>query len=452
MVGALVFDKDAGLRQGIEQTGSILGSAIQQRGQKKKVEKTGSLFEEEISEAAKKGPIGTREFSTVLSSVLSKGGDPATLKMFSDTYAPQLKASSYAQETQQRRKRYQPISNSDGRTTEVGEEVVQQGPNGQVQEEGIVEESQQPESSAIDQVKSFKPREIEESLSTVETPSGTLRTADFVDTPFGKYHPREVQEMLGSSNPADQKEAQLLFQFLANEEKAKGKEGAEVRKEWRSEIREFNKPFSDVPKIKNAISQLNRAKDLVSSGKVSLDDNWGRNAIVAALDDRQASSVSELVKTGEQRELYSIIYNFLNSKGLGGSNPSTREVMLSLAAKPSGLKGEAENMRILDGILKEEQINLARGEVANELGQRQGPISFSRYKMEMNDLVDKRMEIVNEDLKQETQLNDAKRATRKKPAQKGFSWMIDPTGSLVQIPNKEIKRAENSGGRRVNGK
>ena len=441
-----------GLGAGIESFGGSLGQVLQQRAQQQKVANTGTLFQQAVQEAQQAGPIGAQEFSTILSTVLSQGGDPATLKMFSETYAPQIKSASYAQATKNRRERYQPVKKDTQQTDVVAEDVRQEGPFGEVQDASLVEQTQQPELSPIEQARAYEPTEFEENQSTIETPSGILRTADFVDTPFGKYHPNEVQEMLNSDDPGARKEADLIYKSISDQEKLKGKEAAEIRKEWRKDIKEYNKPFDNVPKTKSSIRQLERAKELIASGKVSLDDNWMRNAVTAAIDDRGLHQVSELAKTSEQRELYSIIYNFLNSKGLGGSNPSTREVMLSLAAKPSGLKGEAENLNILDELLKEQHTNLARGEIANELLNKQGPISFSRYKMEMNQRVEERMDNVHQKLNEDTLLTDARRAIRRTPPKKGHTWMISPDGGLAQIPNVEIKRAENSGGRRINGK
>jgi hypothetical protein len=428
-----------GLAAALPQIGSVLGQALQQRGRQQKITKTGTLFQEALQSAQAKGPIDSNAFSTILSTVLEKGGDPTTLKMFLENYSPQIKAASYADVTKNRRERYQPIKKN-------GPQSISPSPDGKVPKGALFEQTKDPELSPIEKIRTFKPTEFEESESIVETPAGILRTADFIDTPFGKYHPNEVQEMLNSPNPAEQKEAQLIYTSIADQEKLKGKEAAEIRKEWRRDIKEFNKPFDDVPKTKGSIKQLERAKKLISSGKVSLDDNWMRNAIVAALEDKGVSQVAELAKTSEQRELYSIIYNFLNSKGLGGSNPSTREVMLSLAAKPSFLKGNVENLRILDELLGEQHTNLARGEIANELLQKEGPISFSRYKMEMNRLVDERMKKVNEKLDQENKLTNAKTMVSNKPPPPNHVWMMAPDGQVYPIPLSSVKEMQSKEG------
>ncbi len=49
-------------------------------------------------------------------------------------------------------------------------------------------------------------------------------------------------------------------------------------------------------------------------------------------------------------------------------------------------------------------------------------------------------------------LEEARKRVKGVPPENGHTWMISPYGELVQIPNVEIKRAENSGGRRINGK
>jgi len=255
--------------------------------------------------------------------------------------------------------------------------------------------------------------------------------------------------MNASPNSADQREAQMINQYLVDQEKVAGKEGAEERKEWRNEIREYAKPYSDIEKLQSDLKQLNLAKNLINSSKnLNLDDNWVRSSMAAILEDKGWNQVKNLVRTNDQRQLYGYMYDFLKAKELGGANPSTKEVQLSMQAKPSEFLGKDANQKLINLMVDKAEIQLAKANAIDKVRTKAGVISPSRFKMEVNNEMQPILKKQEEKALGEDRLISARRSMEGKTPAPGNVFMILPNSdSVAQIPKKDIKRAQNSGGR-----
>lgn len=134
------------------------------------------------------------------------------------------------------------------------------------------------------------------------------------------------------------------------------------RKENRKEVNKFIEPYKDISALKTQKNKIQEAKRIVENEDLGGDI---RNITIGILDGKDEHALKEYIQTPAQHKLYSLLYDSIRSKELGGSNPSTREVMFSLARLPSGLKGKEANKYIIDRMLEEADRNLEKGKVIN---------------------------------------------------------------------------------------
>jgi len=428
MVSPIILQDQSGLAQGISQAGGALAQALQQRGKQK-------LQEEQTQQLAAQFPE-----NTTLGKLLRSPGGIDTVQKLAPILGPMVKSQTEQEGMQSLIEKWTPKDQLEPPLTQ--------------QEKPLI---------PIEEVKSFQEKQtqkgVQETASKiVETPQGVYEKKEMINTPFGQFHPEQIRDYELSPYPRFQKIAQDVKKFITDQENLRGQEGIQIRKENRQQINEYKKPYLNVKNTQKLLSGFQEAKNIIKSGKVSLDDNWMRNAAIAVLEDKDATQVAELIKTPEQRRLYSLIYNSLRTKDVGGSNPSTREVLLSLAAKPSVLKGDKENLSILNDLILETEDSLYKGKAMLDLEDQGGYKSFPRYVSEINDIVDpklkaRRQELTNNDnvylLKKEF---SNKGTVNNKPVPTGTFAMYFPDGKVRTIPKNKVKQAQKTGAKLINGK
>ena len=411
---------------------------------------------------------------TILGKILAQPGGIDLLQKLGPVLGGSIKAETQAKQSSAIRDRYKEMPDQDYSTPESGlpqqpgiGDISARTPEEQAQYQQPAEELRgipgmpkggmegaEGPASPIQQMKSPKPHEIEAAEEeVVRTPAGTFSASEFIETPFGRYHPQMVQELRASPNPTDQREAQAIDNYLLQNEKLEGKEGVEQRKEWRGEIKEFSKPFQDLTKLDSQVKKLEKARELILSGKTNLDENWVRRAVMSVLEDANAPQKAELLKTEEDRILYSMIYDSLRTKDLGGSNPSTREVLLSLAAKPSPYKGMKANLAVIDDMMRLALENQAKGKAINEIRDRAGPISFPRFQVEVSERANEILGPEEERAQREQMRMEAAMSIRGQKPKKGFAFVMNKkTGVVHQVPLSQVKAAEDADGEYIRGK
>lgn len=133
------------------------------------------------------------------------------------------------------------------------------------------------------------------------------------------------------------------------------------RKENRKRLDKFIEPYRDVSALQSQKNKLLEAKKIIKNKRLG---GKFRNAFASFLAGDE-NELSELLKTADAQKLYSLLYESIRPKELGGSNPSTREVLLSLSRLPSGLKDQEANEYIIDRMIEEADRNLSRGKTIN---------------------------------------------------------------------------------------
>jgi hypothetical protein len=105
-------------------------------------------------------------------------------------------------------------------------------------------------------------------------------------------------------------------------------------KENRKEIAQYAEKAGDVADLQSIQRDLTEAKNLIDNG--ALDVSFVRKLATAVLEGKE-SSLAELIKTPDQQKLFTLFRRSLKPKDIGGSNPSTREVLIAMQAIPTYL-------------------------------------------------------------------------------------------------------------------
>ena len=138
------------------------------------------------------------------------------------------------------------------------------------------------------------------------------------------------------------------------------KEQRERFKENRKEILDYSKNFEDTAKLKGNIDRLKEAQKLVER----IDPNIFRKAL---LSFAQGGKYADLLKTEDEQKLFSLLRPFLNTREIGGANPSTPEVLITLESLPGLTKKKGANKYILNQLLKDAERDFNKGRVIQNL-------------------------------------------------------------------------------------
>ncbi len=148
-------------------------------------------------------------------------------------------------------------------------------------------------------------------------------------------------------------------------------------RENRKEIAQYSKPFENVSELQSNVKKLQEAKNIIESEDFNVSKF--RKGITGILEGEE-SPVAELFKTPAQQKLFALLRDSLKPKDIGGSNPSTREVLIAMSAIPSYLKGKEANKYIIDKMIEAAEQNLDKGMLISGLRKYNDSASPSDFK------------------------------------------------------------------------
>lgn len=429
---AIVYQADAGLNQGITQMGNALGQALAKRNERAQEDAQAKQLAQAVGE------------ETTLGKILSSPGGGKIVAKYGTVLAPIIKA-------EERRKGIGDTVNKWSPTDQVDQDFSHPvnptqenlGPLDVVNPQFLNPEKKKPAQKGV----------FEEESQVVQTPAGTFSKSEFFSTPYGDYHPKQVKEYAQSPYPELQKQAEMVNQYIAQQSKADMQESAEIRKEQRGLINNYSKNLLNTKPINLAVNKMEEAKKLIKSGNVSLDDNFIRNLATGVLEGKGAGELAEIFKTPEQKRLYSLIYDSLRTKDLGGSNPSTKEVLLSLAAKPSPYKGDRENLAILNDLLLETEDKKFRSEAIRDLEKQGGYMSYADFLVKLEDKVAPKVEERRAELDRQDDIYFLNKDLAEEPPKPGHYIMYFPESrEAKEIPSNRVAEQQKKGAVLINGK
>jgi hypothetical protein len=271
-----------------------------------------------------------------------------------------------------------------------------------------------------------------------------VQTPTYNPNSLETYPDDQLRKLASTSGVVGEYAKQLLAKKEKNEERSY-QQNSQFNKENREEIRKFSENYDNIPSLQSNVDKLKKAKALIESGKVSLDDNWLRNTAVAILEGHE-SPLAEIVKTPEQQQLWYLLRDSLKPKEIGGSNPSTREVLIAMSSQPNPFKGQLANEFIIDNMINQAESNLYQGKQINKLRQKDPNISAAAFKNEIGEKVSDFYSKNSEELEKKFVLRKAKHEIKNIPLKPNHIWMLSPDGTPRQIPKDKVKDAQSAGG------
>lgn len=320
--------------------GQALGTGLEKYGQQKKQKQEGNLIQQAIDQIGEQG-LSYENVLQQLGRLYGQNINPQSLSPLLKVLEPLLNASAKNQAYLDFDKKRQ--------------------------------EARNVPASPIDEIKSQKNIPSESPNEQRRVPSQNAPQSDFGNlVPRPTFENQPIDEDLINSYEAspferDNKIAQRLANSLRDWEKLKGKYTLENAKENRAAVREYSKPYTDVTKLKDTVRKMERVQELISSKKIGRNKNIG-SFLNALIEGKGNEAVTTLFKTPPEQELGYLIRDLYNTKDIGGSNPSTKEVLITLSTLPERFKTPEANKKIAEGLLNLAYQNLFKGEsVLNNL-------------------------------------------------------------------------------------
>lgn len=414
----IVIQEDLGLIEGINQAGESFSQALNFRNQKNKKKQEGLILEQVLQQAmidpntGQSRQLNAQDYMGILAQASKAGIDPAALKPYSTVLSGVLKEQARTQGVGDFFKQWQP----EQQTPYLGNSIPS------------MEESEK---------------------NTTQDP---LKASDMVEVPgFGRIHPDMISAALKNPREEIRRWGEGAQRALLDQNKSTQKENQEIRKEWRQDIRKYSEPYQDTVKLQSNLSKLKEAQRLIETGKVSLNENWFRNAISAILEDKD-SSVSDLIKTKETQQLWYLLRDSLKPKEIGGSNPSTKEVMLAKSSLPGPNKGQAANEYMIQIMVDDAEANLYRAKMILSAEKKAGPISSDDFKKEIEEATSLFLEEKQQDSRNKFKQREAEELVKTRIPRNGCKWVMDPQGIPREVPISQLKRALQNGGKLLNDK
>ena len=269
---------------------------------------------------------------------------------------------------------------------------------------------------------------------------------------YGPISRAQIDGLLIAPNESARKLGESLDKRWTEQYKLDSKENAEIRKEYRNDIRKYSEPYQDVSKLQINVEKLNKAKELIASGKVSVDDNFIRNAVAGILEGHE-SPIAELVKTPEQQQLWYLLRDSLKPKEIGGSNPSTREVLITMSAQPGPYKGQAANEFIIQNMINQSETELFKANKIRDLRSKNESMPFPKFLEEIDRETTQFMQEQGKTLDELEKYQKARERVKDLPEKiskkKGMIWVMSPDGKPLQIPIVDLKRVLDAGGKEI---
>lgn len=152
----------------------------------------------------------------------------------------------------------------------------------------------------------------------------------------------------------------------------------------RDENVSYLKDYSDINKLRDAVKSMKEAKRLIENENVSPGKFI---QAIQAIAEEKHPSLKSIFSTSGQAKLNSLLTNAIQSKNIGGSNPSTKEVLLAMERLPSGLNTKEANLYIADRLIENTEKNLAKADIGNQLLKYDQHMDSGTFK----DLVEKKV-------------------------------------------------------------
>jgi len=470
----IVLQYGSGLARGIEQAGSAFAQGIQQRKQEEKYRKTATLLDEELERL---GPNTTGvDIAKAYSRIAKTDGiDQTYLGQAFSTLVPLYQSTIKDSRQDQRMKKLFPESEMfAGDQNQQQDSMV--SPISAEQPEGLMSDQQaiplSPQQQGLSPSFATNQLQAQEQASSPQTgipqmqPNAGIppmqatgkQVAPKPSDKYSIYHPGlgnisrgKIDFLLTSDDQGEARLGQALDTQWNNEYKQNSAESREINKEHRDEIRKYAEPYQDTSIFDSNLSRLKEAEKLIDSGKVSVDGQWFRTALAGIMEGKE-TPLAELVKTKEQQKLWYLLRDALKPKEIGGSNPSTKEVLIAMASLPGMYKKEEANKFIIKQMIKQAEIDQYKAKEISRFREENETISSPQFKKLVNESVSNFSKKKEEEFQKDMKIVEAEGYIQGKYLPKGEVWMMNKEGDIGTVPQKDLKRAISAGGTQLGAK
>lgn len=156
-------------------------------------------------------------------------------------------------------------------------------------------------------------------------------------------------------------------------------------RENRERLDKYSSDYSDVTKLRQNVNDLKEASRIINK----VDPSVARKLALAILEDNE-SSVATLLKTADEQKLFSLLRDSIKAKQEGGSNPSTRELMISLRGIPDIKNKKEANQAIVSRLLHNAETNLGKAELINGIRSKNPSADPDRVKELVESKIEKK--------------------------------------------------------------
>ncbi len=288
------------------------------------------------------------------------------------------------------------------------------------------------------QVPGQPPEVLPEQPSLIDTSARDNFPRIVTDSQGREYGQQDINKLLASQDAGIREIGKSLDKKLQVLQSNYLQEQVEIRKRYRKDIKEHAEPYKNITDLQNKVNRLDQVQQIIDTEPASFNENFWRTTARALLEDMGSSTFATLFKNDAQRKVYSLLRTSFNTKEIGGSNPSTREVLMTMETLPSGFKSKISNEYITKLLKNEAEITLEQAKIISEI--RDNDQTFSEYQNAIQQRIAPFQEKKQQELARLSEIQAAKAQVKNLHIEKGYSAVLAPDGTIKQIPRKEVAR------------
>ena len=133
----------------------------------------------------------------------------------------------------------------------------------------------------------------------------------------------------------------------------------------KNKINDFTKNYSNFQELQDNERAAIQAKDLIYNKDIN--PGFMKKAMIGLTEGIGFPEFKKLFTTPDEQKLAALIMKFARPKDIGGSNPSTREVLLALERYPDILNSPEANKFLIDELVRRTQMDVSKSKLMSYL-------------------------------------------------------------------------------------
>ena len=269
-----------------------------------------------------------------------------------------------------------------------------------------------------------------------------------ITSPDGvQYSENKINQMMASNHIGDREVGKSYRDRLNKIQSNYLDEQRDIRKSNTDRIEKHAEPFNDRVKLRRDVNRLNEVESIIKNQNASFDQNFWRVAAQGLLADKNMNEMSNLFKNDAQRKLFGLLRPFFSTKEIGGSNPSTKEVLITLSTLPSGTQPKQTNEYITKLLKNEAELLLEQANIINEI--RDEDQTFAQYQRKIDERIAPFQEQKQQELVRLNEVQAAETQLKRKKPKRGHSFVLGPDGNVRELKDDVVSQAVKSGGIKI---